>query len=62
MNQTILEELRQKYADMMEDQAVTNISGWTEPNSDTSCDEIVYQERLKRNAPVLHKKNLRGAV
>ena len=56
MNQTILEELRQKYADVMEDQAVTNISGWTEPNSDTPCDEIAYRERLKRNAPVLHKK------
>lgn len=57
MEQTSFEQLCQKYADVMEDRAVTNISGWTEPNSDTPCDEIAYRERLKRNAPVLHKKN-----
>lgn len=56
MEQTNFEQLCQKYADVMEDRAVTNISGWTEPNSDTPCDEIAYRERLKRNAPVLHKK------
>jgi hypothetical protein len=42
-----LEELREKYKDAMANKAVTRISGWTEPNSDTPYDEGEY---LARNA------------
>ena len=41
---------------VMEDKAVTNISGWTEPNFDTQCDEEAYRDRLKKNSSVLHAK------
>lgn len=43
-------------AEVMNDKAVTNISGWTEPNSDVPCDEVAYRKRLTENAETLHKK------
>jgi hypothetical protein len=51
-----LDELRVKYADEMADKAVTNISGWTEPNSDKPCDEQEYLDRALRNADALNAK------
>ena len=54
--QPTLDELRRKYADVMADQAVTNVSGWTEPNHDEPCDEYAYRERLHKNAPILFDK------
>ena len=41
---------------VMADQAVTNVSGWTEPNSDSECDEETYMRRMASNATVLHSK------
>jgi hypothetical protein len=40
----------------MEDKAVTNISGWTEPNKDAPCDEQEYRDRALRNGPALNAK------
>jgi hypothetical protein len=51
-----LEELRTKYADVMDDKAVTNISGWTEPNADKPCDEQAYRDRALINAEKLNAK------
>lgn len=51
-----LEELQTMCEEAMEDNAVTNISGWTEPNSDTSCDENAYRKRLCKNASVFNEK------
>jgi len=51
-----LEELRTKYADVMEDKAVTNISGWTEPNEDEQCDEQAYRDRALANGEKLNEK------
>lgn len=51
-----IEELRKKYAKVMSNQAVTNISGWTEPNEDEECDEQAYMDRILSNSDVLNKK------
>jgi len=51
-----LQELRKKYADVMDDKAVTNISGWTEPNTDEPLDEKEYLERALKNADALNAK------
>ena len=51
-----LEELRAKYVDVMDDKAVTNISGWTEPNTDELCDEQEYRDRALANADELNAK------
>jgi hypothetical protein len=51
-----LDELRVKYAEEMSDNAVTNISGWTEPNNDKSCDEQNYRDRALANADALNAK------
>jgi hypothetical protein len=51
-----LVELRAKYADVMSDKSVTNISGWTEPNTDSPCDEQGYRDRALRNADDLNSK------
>jgi hypothetical protein len=51
-----LEELRAKYADVMSDKSVTNMSGWTEPNNDKPCDEQEYRDRALSNAEVLNEK------
>lgn len=45
-----------EYEEIMKDKAVTNISGWTEPNNDTPCDEKVYRKRLSDNAATIHTK------
>ena len=41
---------------VMEDKAVTNVSGWTIPNTDSKCDEAAYRERLEKNASILFEK------
>jgi len=51
-----LDELRAMYADVMEDRAVTNVSNWTEPNTDEPFDEQEYLERAKNNADALNAK------
>ncbi|MDR2800510.1 MAG: hypothetical protein LBB52_04485 [Desulfovibrio sp.] len=51
-----LDELRAKYAKEMSDDAVTHISGWTEPNSDTLCDEQEYRDRALKNKDTLNAK------
>jgi len=50
------EELRAKYADVMEDQSVTNISGWTEPNKGEQHDEQTYRDRALSNGEKLNAK------
>lgn len=44
------------YEEVMADKAVTNISGWTEPNEDRPCDEKEYRKRLHEQASDYHKK------
>ena len=51
-----LNELREKYADVMSDKAVTNVSRWTEPNSAPPCDEQAYRDRVLNNAEKLNDK------
>ena len=51
-----LEELREKYADVMDDKAVTNVSGWTEPNAAEPFDEQGYLDRALKNADALNDK------
>jgi len=50
------EELREKYADVMNDKAVTNVSNWTEPNTGEPFDEQEYLNRAKKNADALNAK------
>lgn len=40
------DEINALCEEAMKDKAVTNISGWTEPNSDEPCDEEAYRMRL----------------
>lgn len=40
----------------MADKSVTNVSGWTEPNTDTACDEGKYRENLTNNATYFNEK------
>lgn len=49
-------ELRAECEAALDDKAVTNISGWTEPNCDVPCDESAYRERLVANGPVFVEK------
>jgi hypothetical protein len=51
-----LEALRAKYADVMSDKAVTNISGWTESSTDELCNEQEYRDRALANANKLNAK------
>ena len=51
-----LVELRDMYAEEMENQAVTNISYWKEPNSDTPIDEQAYLDRALKNKDVVNAK------
>ena len=51
-----IDDLNEKYAEVMADKTVTNVSGWTEPNSDEPCDEQAYRDRIDNNAPILIKK------
>jgi len=51
-----LDELREKYADVMDDKAVTNVSNWIEPNTDAPFDEQEYLDRAKKNADALNSK------
>lgn len=46
----------QDYLEAMENPAVTAISGWTEENFDTKCNEDTYRSHLDENAPILHTK------
>lgn len=40
----------------MDDCAVTNVSNWTESDSDAEYNEEVYRQRMAKNAPLLHAK------
>lgn len=40
----------------MDDCAVTNVSNWTESDSDSEDNEEVYRQRMAKNAPLLHAK------
>jgi hypothetical protein len=51
-----LDELREKYAEVMADKAVTALSNWKEPNSEEPCDENAYVQRAIGNADVLNAK------
>ena len=51
-----VEELREMYADVMEDKAVTNMSNWREPNSDNPCNEQEYLDRALKNGKALNDK------
>lgn len=44
---------------VMADQAVTNIAGWTEPNTDDECDEEAYRARLAKMDPSSSRLRLR---
>ena len=41
---------------VMENGAVTDLSRWTEPNSDMHCDEQEYQKRAVSNADKLNAR------
>jgi hypothetical protein len=47
---TPIEVLRKKYADVMENQAVTNATGWVLPNSAPEFLPDVVTERAKKTA------------
>jgi hypothetical protein len=50
------EELKERYADLMANEAVRAISEWAEPNTDEPCDEGKYLEcALGENADALHR-------
>ena len=53
---TPLEELRLKYADIMKNEAVTQISEWREKNDDQECNESEYLERALKNSDELNAK------
>lgn len=51
-----LDELRKKYADVMADGAIVNLSRWTEPNNAEPPDVEAFLERAHRNRDVLVAK------
>lgn len=51
-----IEELRGEFADVMDDEAVTAISYWKEPNNDAPCDEDAYLARALANGDLLNDK------
>jgi hypothetical protein len=51
-----LKELRKEYASVMECKAVTNVSNWTEPNTDEPFDEQESLERALKNSDALNAK------
>lgn len=51
-----IEELREKYADVMADKAVTNISNWTEPNLGDEFSAQSLLDRALENADELNAK------
>ena len=46
-----LEQLREKFRDVMANPAVTSVSNWTLPNEDTPTDEAEYVENVNKSAP-----------
>lgn len=51
-----LQELRNMYADAMNDEAITDISYWNEPNTDSECDEDAYLQNCLNNGDDLNNK------
>lgn len=51
-----LEELRQRYAGVMADEAITRMSAWIEPNADGPCDDEEYLGRIMGNFDILQDK------
>ena len=51
-----LEELYRECEDVMDNEAVTKISRWKEPNTDKKCDEQAYRDRGIANADKLNAK------
>ena len=51
-----LEALYKECADVIDNQAVTKISRWTDPNTDKQCDEQAYRNRGIANAEKLNAK------
>jgi len=45
---------RHTIAAVMENKAVTKVSGWTEPNEDSRCNEQEYQKRAISNIEKLN--------
>lgn len=43
------------FEEIMENRAVTNIAGWTEPNHGGPCDEDAYRARLSKNGPIFQQ-------
>lgn len=51
-----LEELRREYADVMECQAVTNVSSWIEPNAGEEFSAQALLDRALENGNDLNAK------
>ena len=51
-----LEELRKVYADVINNKAVTNISFWTEPNTDEDFDAQAMLNHALENGDALNAK------
>ena len=51
-----IEELRAKYADVINNEAITRISKWEEHNEDEECDEAAYLNRALQNSDALNTK------
>ena len=46
-----LEQLREKFKNVMANPAVTSVSNWTLSNEDTPTDEAKYVENVEKMAP-----------
>jgi len=51
-----LEDLRRRYASVMDNQAVTNVSRWTEPNTDGDFSAQVMLNHALQNGDALNAK------
>ncbi|MDH4225344.1 MAG: hypothetical protein OEW12_06835 [Deltaproteobacteria bacterium] len=51
-----LEELRERYKEVMENQDVTRLAQWTEPNMDEPFDEETYVRNAQQKAPGYFQK------
>ena len=49
-----IQELRKKYAEVMDNEAVTRIANWEERNTDMPCDEQAYRKKALENSDTLH--------
>lgn len=51
-----LQELRSMYADVMSDEAITDLSYWNEPNTSDPCDEQEYLDKCLAEGDTLNDK------